>query len=34
MKLKPVRIEENPAMKMPRPVITTCVFETAVLYGV
>ena len=31
MKLKPVRIDEKPAMKMPTPVSTTWVFETAVL---
>ncbi len=34
MKLKPVRIDEKPEMKTPTPVSTTCVFDTAVLYGV
>jgi len=31
MKLSPVRIDENPVMKMPSAATTTCVFEAAVL---
>ena len=34
MKFNPVRIDEKPVMKTPRPVATTFVFEAEVLYGV
>ncbi len=34
MKLRPVRIDEKPAMKMPIAVGTTWVFEPVALYGV
>ena len=34
MKLRPVRIDEKPAMKMPSAVGTTLVFEPVALYGV
>jgi hypothetical protein len=34
MKFKPVRIDEKPAMKAPRVVANTWVFEYCVLNGV
>ena len=34
MKLRPVRIEENPTMKTPAAASTTCVFENMVENGV
>ncbi len=34
MKFRPVRIEENPVMKMPTAAVMTCEFAAAVLYGV
>jgi hypothetical protein len=34
MKFSPVRIEENPVMKMPTAAAMTFVFDEAVLYGV
>ena len=33
MKFSPVRIEENPVMKIPSAATTTWVLETEVLYG-
>ena len=33
MKFRPVRIDEKPVMKMPRPAVITCEFDAAVLYG-
>jgi hypothetical protein len=34
IKLRPVRIDENPLIKIPRPTAITYVFENVVLYGV
>ena len=34
MKLRPVRIDEKPAMKTPSAVGMTLVFDAAALYGV
>ena len=34
MKLRPVRIDENPVMKMPSAAVMTWEFAAAVLYGV
>ena len=34
MKLRPVRMDENPVMKMPIPAHITLLFEYDVLYGV
>jgi hypothetical protein len=31
MKFRPVRIDENPVIKTPRPVATTLVFEARLL---
>ena len=33
MKFSPVRIDENPLIKMPKPTAMTYVFENVVLYG-
>jgi hypothetical protein len=33
MKFRPVRIDENPVMKMPTPARMTCEFDALVLYG-
>ena len=34
IKLSPVRIDENPLIKIPSPTAMTYVFENVVLYGV